>query len=187
MSAYPGLPTLVKKSWVTMGVFYAMMGVAYGVFTVPTYLGISVYAPDALGFMAYAFAGWIVLYSTGTVSLLNNTPESELKELLQEMTSRTLGLVFVMIASYVNFVIAAGTLLGFSVTFTSLSPGFGVILALLYPGIDIMVAQKRISPGMVFLVFVLGIFHTFGFLRDVTAREIVQNLANPGGKNGAAV
>jgi len=187
MSEYPGVPTVMTKTWATLGVFYAVMGIAYGVFALPTYFGISAYLPNALGFMAYAFAGWIVLYSTGTVSFLNEAPEKEIKELVQEMRKSTLGFLFLIIACYINFVIAVGALLGFSVTFTSVAPTFGVIVALLYPGLDIILANTYFSPGWALLAFILGIFHTFGFLRDVTAREIIQDLANPGGQNSPAV
>lgn len=177
MSEYPGLPRVIGVYWALIGVLIAFTAIAHAIFILPVTIGAVVFAPVLFDYIVFAFIGWTVLYTIDTLSLFKYINIQHMMDEITTMPFQEKAVLYGLIALYINVVIAIAALLGYASAQFFSSGLIGFALLLLYPNLDLQLAPRTGSPGMLALSIVLTGFHTIGVLTDVRPSTVVQSLS----------
>jgi len=172
MTEAPGIPKVAKRYWGLMAAILGVMGGSLAILGIPSFVAIHKYAPSTIGFTAYAFAGWVFLYSAGTISGLKDIEQDEFDQLVNQMQWPLTGFILLIVGCYTNFLMVLSTGLGYGLVAVGAPPSVALIAAMLYPGLDTILGQKWFMPGKIVIMGVIWAFHAFGYIRDITVGDI---------------
>jgi len=175
MSDFPPLKKTVIVFWFILGGMLIAQGVAYALGSIPVFAGAAIFAPSLVEYLLLAWIGWIALYAIDTFDLIRRVG---LKKLVQVWDSldTTQSFLFVFLCVYVNAVLLMAGVIGLAVSSLFGVKAIALVVAMLYPNLDLTYAGDYYTPGRVAISLFLAVFHTFGVLRDLTSDNVVSGL-----------
>lgn len=178
MNRAPGTPRAMALYWVLIGGLLIPMTIFYGLIIAPVIGGLYAFSPDVFEYAFYAAIGWVVLYTVLTIDFLRQFGTDllyEVQEWLMKGGKEVQVEIFAMIVVYVNFVVLVGSVAGWFFDQYAGIPIIGLIVALVYPGLDIANAMlERPTPGFLLLGVVLGVFQAIGVFRGISVTSILR-------------
>lgn len=164
--------------WILIGGLLIPMTIFYGLIMAPVIGGLYALSPRVFEYAFYAALGWIVLYSVYTIDFLRHFGTdllNEVQEWLMSAGKEVQAGIFGLVVIYVNFVILLGSGTGWVVDQYVGLPTIGLIIALVYPGLDIGNAMlERPTPGFLLLSVVLSVFQALGVFRGISVTSILR-------------
>jgi hypothetical protein len=144
----------------------------------PLWLLSTLLIPENLGLAVFAYISWVIVFGYYNLAILSQVEISleDVAEFFANLglsgTVRNYGLVIF----YVNVTVGIGVALG-SIAAMETLPIIGLLVVIGYPIFDFSRAvQNRRSPARYALIGLLGLFHSVGALREVSAQSILKSL-----------
>lgn len=175
MSESPTLRKTILMFWFFLGGILIAQGIAYTIGSIPVFAGATLIAPALIEYLIVAWIGWLALYAIDTVGLLRYVDVEKLLNFFDQLNTSQ-WFMFLFITTYVNVVLLAAGALGLATSSLIGIKAAGLIVAILYPNLDLRLAREYPTPGRLSIMAFLALFHAFGVLRDISTENVVSGI-----------
>lgn len=175
MSDPPGIPRIWLYYTVLVGVFLVAVGLVHGILSAPIVIFAALEAPAYFNWVVLAFIGWSVLYVADVVQIMRFKGLDAFVEFASDLGVGGWVSALGLISIYLNVMLAISAVLAMVVT-SLVGPGAALIVAVLYPSLELRLGFQGYSPGFMVLSGLLGVCHLFGALRDLSAEGVLESL-----------
>lgn len=182
-----GLPRFFYHVWV--GLSKTLIGVSIGQLLVllPTLITFKLLLNTTVPvaetrYFVYAMTGWVALYGLATYRQMLTEGIEELIEFMRGLDWYHTVKVLALSLLYINSVVLIGAIAGTIVSNVTGFASIGVIVAMLYGYVDLLLASKKFSPGYaIILVFAKADQVLAG--SSTSASRVVEGLGHGGARS----
>jgi hypothetical protein len=123
-----------------------------------------------LTYVILGYGGWTAMYITSTYNLATDRPSVD--EGISDQDSQFL----IGFSMYINFALGIGAICATIVHIVSGLLVISLAIAIFYPPIDLLLAEKHTSPAEFILKLSMMVSHKFGLLTKTSANKVTDRI-----------
>lgn len=173
----PGLLNVTLGAWLVIGGVLVVQGISHGLAVLPALGGIYVIEPTAFVFVLFAGAAWITFHAIETLDWLRDVDQEELAEVTEALRENSKLKLLSALTLFTNLVVGLAASIGIALNLLSGNLLLGLAVATLYPSFEVTFMQLKRTPASLVLVVALSVSHSMGFLTEIDATEVLDQLA----------